>query len=247
MRTSTYIWTLVCLLLCITTTSAVVVTTNSSSGVDTNSATLIGNLTNFTGSTAQVWFVYDMFSHPQPHATWGLNENLSAYSFKSDNQSKTTNGTFTVNLEGIKDGMFAEKTYYFRACANDSTNYSCGNELNFTLTAVSLTTTQNFGKYYDELIESRFNLTLMAALIPKPYTNIMTGESGQYIFWGLIFSVIFLCFWIRSEDVTIPAITGLILASILVAFLPPGWKKLAESLLVVSIFAVIYSIIHGRR
>lgn len=191
----------------------------------TNYITLNGNSSINTQST--VWFEYG--------------KNSNSYMYRTANQSMSTGGLFSQKVEGIQ--LIPNTMYYFRAVGTGS-GTSYGDDLNFTTKALTPFEEKDFGKNYDELKEGKFNISTLATVLPKTYTDMMLQSS---IFYGLFFGLIFLAIWIRSEDVILPALLGMSIGAAIFVFLPPTWMKLAQSLFVISLAAAIYALIKSRK
>jgi hypothetical protein len=84
------------------------VDTLSATNIDSNSATLRGNLTDDGNDTNDVYFKWGTSSG-------NLNRTLTA-------GTKSNTGTFSKNLSGLNDNT----TYYYRACADNSSGSDCG-------------------------------------------------------------------------------------------------------------------------
>ena len=119
-----------------------------------------------------------------------------------------------------------------------------GDDFNFTTTNLSPFEEKNFSKNYEELKDSKFNMSNLANILPKTYTDLMLETR---IFYGIFFGVIFLAIWIRQEDVTLPALLGMIIGGSIWYFLPGEWMKLAQSLFIVAFACLVYALIKGRK
>lgn len=207
--------------------SATITTIGSTTGI--SNATLTGNIDNL-GSypPVEVWFEYG--------------GNSGRYTSHSDHISVNATGDFSIDIIGFP--LILEQTYYFRAAGNVNNMSIFGSEMSFTLQSAVDMPEKNFGKNFEELKESRFNITKLAAVLPKTWTDIILETR---IFYGLFFGMIFLALWIRQEDVGIPAMLGLLIGGTLWYWLPPEWMKLVQSLIIVSLAALIYAAIKGRK
>lgn len=205
----------------------VAVETLPASDVGTNYVTLNGNLTKLEGGSATVWFEYG--------------REKGKYTYRTENTTLTSAGNFSEKIEGIQ--LMPGTTYYFRACANGSV-MSYGEDLSFQTQSLPSFETKNFGKHYTELEESKLNITNLANVLPKSYTDIMVDSR---IFYGLFFGLIFLAMWIRQEDVTIPSLLGMIIGGTIWVFLPGEMLKLAQALFIIAFAGLVYSLIKGRR
>lgn len=206
-------------------TSAVSIETLAATSIDTDSAILNGNVTNIS-SSAVVRFQYGIVS--------------GTYIYITDNQTITTNGTFTATVRGFP--TIAGHTVYFRAVATEGSTTVYGSELSYTLSAVTQITEYTFDTNYQELKDANFNITNLATAAPKAYTDIMGT-----IFYGFLFGIPFIVMWIRQEDVTLPAIVGIILSGTIFSYLPETWLKVGYALFIVSIAGLVYQFYKSRR
>lgn len=191
----------------------------------TNYVTLNGEVTAIDTPSATVWFEYGMIS--------------GVYLYRTPNQTVTSTGSFNRTIRGIQ--LIPGKTYYYRAVGTASPEIY-GDIENFTLNVLTPIPTQDFGEHYEELEEAKFNLSKLAVVIPKTFTDIMGN-----LFFGLLFALIFLGIWLRQEDVGIPALLGMLVGGSIWFLLPEEFVKISYSLLVVSLGALVYSLIKGRK
>lgn len=96
----------------------------------------------------------------------------------------------------------------------------------------------DFDKYYDDLANSNFTLQNLTTVGAAPYENLFGS-----IFWGIVFGTIFIMLWISMEDVTIPALLGMIIGGSVWTLMPPEWVQIAMSLTVVSLAGLVYSLL----
>ena len=89
------------------------VETLSATNIDDNSATLRGNLTDDGNDSNDVYF------------TWGTSSNNLNRTLTAGTKSST--GTFSKNLSGLNDNT----TYYYKACADNSSGSDCGSTESF--------------------------------------------------------------------------------------------------------------------
>lgn len=94
----------------------------------------------------------------------------------------------------------------------------------------------NFDKNFNNLTQSNLTLSNVTRLGALPYEDILGS-----IFWGLVFTIIFAILWITMEDITIPALVGLICGGSIWYLLPGEWVSVGMSLTVVSMAGLIYS------
>ena len=202
-------------------------TIGSSNGI--SNATLTGNIDNLgLYQPVEVWFEYG--------------GKTGCYLQHSDHLSVNATGNFVINISGFP--LILEQTYYFRAGGNVSGEITRGSEMSFTLDTPTPMPIKNFGKHFEELKESRFNLNRLTTVLPKTWTDIILETR---IFYGIFFGMIFLALWIRQEDIGIPALLGMLIGGTLWYWLPPEWMNLVQSLFIVSFAALIYATIKGRK
>ena len=204
---------------------AISVVTQAATGVTTDTATISGVLSGLTRPSAVVYLEYSSKS--------------GIYNFKTPNQTVTANGTFTAILSGAP--LVEKKTYYYRAVAKDGLTTAKGAQFSFTTGTVTAITGYDFDAHFDELIADDLNISSMAATSAKPYTDIVGA-----IFYGIVFGLIFLMMWLRQEDITVPSIVGLLIGGSIWSLMPPDWRPVAYSLMIVSFGGLMYSIIKGR-
>ena len=213
----------VLLLLAQPSTAVLVMTTNAASGISAGGVTLNGTVAGVAGS-AVVWFEYGTVP--------GL------YIYKTENQTVTVAGDFTQIISGMP--IISGTVYYYRAVGYDTTIYN-GAEVSFTTSAISTIPDYDFDAHFTNLTDSELDPTNMSKTAAQPYTTLLGS-----IFWGILYSAIFVMIWIRQEDISIPSILGLIIGASLWGTMPSDWTSMAMSLTVVSFAGVLYSIIKGR-
>lgn len=211
---------LLLLVIIITPVSADNVVTLPATSVDTDSATLSLNLSNLTNGYTTAWFEY------------GGNENSLRFRTAYTNRS---NGSYSVTINSFP--LIAGQTFYYRGMATSLT----GNMSNFTLTGVSAFTDYNFDAIEDDFLDAGFNLSEQVETLPLVYEDLLGT-----LFWGIIFALIFIIMWIRQEDVTNPAILGIIISVAIFTMTPVEYLKVGYALLIVSIAGIIVSIIFKK-
>ncbi len=95
---------------------------------------------------------------------------------------------------------------------------------------------------FNNLTNSTLDPVNMTAVAVAPYTDIMGN-----IFYGILFSMVFGMIWMRQEDITMPALLGLIIGGSIWGLMPGDWTSMAMSLTVVSFAGLMYSLIKGRN
>lgn len=102
-------------------------------------------------------------------------------------------------------------------------------------------TNYSFDRNFDNLTSSNLSLNNLTSVGAAPYTDIMGS-----VFWGFLFSMIFIMIWIRQEDITIPALLGLLIGGSMWTLMPADWVAFAMSLTIVSFAGLVYSLVKGR-
>lgn len=209
-----------------TVASSLIATTLPETNVLANGATFNGNVAAVVGS-ADYWFEYGT--------------NPASLNLKTPTETTTIAIPFSSVQEGTQ--FMAGTTYYYRAVASSGgvTVYGVTIE-SFTTSSITQVANHDFDAHFNELITSNFNLSNMTSVGAAPYTDVF----GQ-IFWGFIFSLIFVMLWIRQEDVTIPSLLGFVIGGSIWTLMPPEWVSFAMSLTVISLFGIAYSLIKGRN
>lgn len=205
------------------------IVTTSATSVNTKSAILNGyvsieNNPELVNTQKNLYFKYGaksgIYHYNSPVQQTTLTYNNSIYYDLSDN---------TV--------LFPGKTYYY--ILTDGT--ISGDEISFTVSSLTNLTARDFDKNYQELDDSNFDLEATAIVLPKPYTDILGA-----IFWGLVFSIIFIVGWIRQGEVTNMSIAGILIGASIFAFVPPEFRQVAYGLLAVSIMGILVSTIYKK-
>ena len=105
----------------------------------------------------------------------------------------------------------------------------------------------------DDLINS-----LGGETVPEPgedtinWTGLISTIGGAYtstlgpLAYTLIFSIPFLMMWITQRDMTLPGLVGALLGLFIIVRLPAEFHLVAVTFIVISIVAVIYSLVKER-
>lgn len=200
------------------------ITTNAASGVGADSVTMNGDATGIVGS-AVVWFEYSTIS--------------GKYAYKTDNQTLASDQAFTQLLIGVP--FISNTVYYYRAVGYDGA-LATGAEQTFTTSALAAVSDYNFESNFAELEDSQLELTNTSKVAVKPYTDVMGT-----IFWGILYALIFAIIWIRQQDITIPALLGLLIGAFLWGAMPEDWRAVGMSLTVISFAGIMFTLIRGRQ
>jgi len=200
------------------------VITNTGTSITTSGATLNGD---FVSVSLPVTAYFEFTGSP------------SSYKYKTPNQNVGTNGAFSANVKGFP--FISGRKYYYRAVANNGIDTAYGNQVEITMLSLTPISDYDFDHEFNNLTNASFDPQNMSQVAVFPYTNVLGT-----LFWGFLFGILFLMLWMRSEDVTIPALLGLIIGGSLWAFMPAEWVQMAASLTVISFAGLIYSLIKGR-
>lgn len=77
-----------------------------------------------------------------------------------------------------------------------------------------------------------------------PYTNInIIGNFFYLIIWALIFVMM----WINQGKITLPAVLGMIIGAAVLAMLPAQYQLVAQAMVAIGFFAVLYVFFRERR
>ena len=148
-------------------------------------------------------------------------------------------GAYSTIMEGLP--LSSGGTYYYRACSE----CGYGAEVSFTLGAVTpIPTTTYEEQYYAPFVETKWNMAALAEVVPTAYTD----KWGMFI-WALFWGGLMLAFWIRQEDVTIPAFLYIIvfIALQLSNWIPVEMIGISYLMLLVSFGGIFVSWFVGRK
>lgn len=201
-------------------TAVLVITTNAATDITSGSVTLNGVAAGVVAPTV-VWFEYSGTS--------------TGYKYKTANQTITVDGAFSTTLNGVP--LMTNSQYYYRAVGGGTS----GAQVSFQMLKLTAIPDYNFDSGFQDVVDSKLNPTNMSLVASTPYTDILGS-----IFWGIVFSLIFVIIWIRQEDITIPTFLGLIIGASLWSSMPSDWTSMAMSLTVVSFAGLMYSILKSR-
>jgi hypothetical protein len=221
------------------------VTTDNVTSITPDSAVFQGS---FSGSTpALVWFMYGGASNTYAYTTPKLN--------------LTSGTTFSAVA---KNGFYSNRTIYLRA----GSTCGFGSEISFNVTNASVVMETDFGANMQSIMYNTANPApvegtgatdpgssagpldagVLAGEIPKAYYQSfgLNAQMGLLVFWGFIIMIIFVVLYIRSENVTTPALLGMTIGWVVMSYVPNEWAMAGEALLVVSIAAMGFMIVKGR-
>jgi hypothetical protein len=115
-------------------------------------------------------------------------------------------------------------------------------------TPVTTISTPVFGGHFPSLVDTGLDPGSLVSDMSKAFTEQMgaSREVGSLVFWGFIIMCLFIVLYLRSENVTTPALLGMIIGWVLMSYVPGEFKLVGEALLVVALAAMAFTIIKGR-
>lgn len=191
----------------------------------TSAATMVGN-NNATwsatgGSGTYGWFQWGMKSGQ----TWAHTPNVTI-----------TGGAFSYTMRGTP--MFGNTAYYFKAC--DETG--CGAQQTFTTLVVTPLPLTTFGAFAVNITENGFEPQNAFWNAMRPYTAV----TGETIFYGLIFALVFVGLWLRTRGTAVASMFGMICVGLFASAavglqlgLPPEFVSVGQALLYLSLTGAI--------
>lgn len=208
----------------------------------------------YTGTLpADVWFMYGGKTNTYPYTT--------------DKVNLTTG----MNFSAVGDsGFYSNRTLYVRAMST----CGAGPEVNFKVSNVTPLQNTNFGLVMEVMIfESAdpsphagngtgdeanisaeaaatgpFDPLLLMQELPKAYYMSFgaTESLGLTLFWGFVFLIIFMVLYLRSENITAPALLGMVIGWCVMSYVPGEFAQAGQALLVIAIGAMGFILIKGR-
>lgn len=176
----------------------------------------------------EVWFIYG-----GAHNT---------YSARTPIQNISCPANFNAT---VLSGFYPNTTVYIRAGGSEG----YGNEVTVVVPSITPIVQTTYHVRGDVILNANFDLLPMMAELPKAFGQQMGAPNettGTLIFWGFVISCIFIVLYLRSENVMTPALLGLVLSWVLLAFVPADFKVMGYALMVVSMGVLLYVIIKGR-
>ena len=161
--------------------SQAVPTTGSPTGITSNSVNI--SVTNLVGTSAYVEY----------------GANSGGEMWYSDTWNVTSNAT-TVVIYGAP--LIGGQTYYAKAC--DDTG--CGNEVSFTLSAITPLPTTTYGAQLQSMMITHFSILYLAGQLFAAYTNVVPAT----VMFGIIFGMIVIGIWYRTKSVRLIGILMMI-------------------------------------
>lgn len=206
-----------------------IVLTRAAIDVTNKTATFVGTLA--TGFEDKVWFEYGMSP-----------DTLNVATEKTGNITGDSAKTFTKTMPATV--MFPGTTYYYRAVSKNNGN---GSVLSFTIPV--FTDAQYIPQVfepeqtrYEQFVEADFNFSQMGTIISDAYSSVW----GAY-FYGILFIAIFGAYWLRQEDVTLPAFLYVILSATIYSYIPVDWHLFIWVSVAVAMAAMLYPLYRNLR
>lgn len=202
--------------------------TGAVAGVTNNAATFT-----CAGASGSTWYQY------------GTNPNyLNFWTPKKT----AVGGVSTVTQNG--GPIYPSTTYYVSAC--DSTGCDATPET-FTTLAVTPLAFNDMGTAITNMTENNFNMLYIPDNIMTPYKWLLpTNTAGRMttIVFGVMMLFIYVGFWIRSRNVFIPALVGLLTAGFVLfpgtglnLGIPTMFADIAQGLLYASLAGLLLSLL----
>ena len=191
----------------------------------TGVATMVGNNNaslSATGASGTVgWFQWGM----KTGQTWAHTPNVTI-----------SGGSFSYTMRGTP--LFGSTTYYYKAC--DQTG--CGSQEEFTTAIVTPLPETTFGEFAINITENGFDPQNAFWNAMRPYTSV----TGDTIFYGLIFALIFVGLWLRTRGTAVASMFGMICVGLFASTavglqlgLPPEFISVGQALLYLSLTGAI--------
>ncbi len=195
--------------------------TNPATGV-TNTSVIFNGVTDIAD---QFWF------------EWSATPD--GFTMQTPNQTVGAGTAYSYTVEGIP--LFSGQTYYYRAARYGAH----GATQSFTMgTVLPLATATYTEQYYNPFIATKWNMAALAEVVPTAYT-----DKWGYLIWAILWGGLFLAFWIRQEDVTVPAFLYIIIfiGLNLTNWMPTELVSVSWLILVVSFGGIFYTWFRSRK
>jgi len=220
------IWLVILTVLFLVSTTTAAVTDTSVTGITASSATLWANTTSSNFS-----YYFD------------IGTSSGAYSSRTSSEYQTETGEFSYQQKGYP--LFPDTTYYIRPVVSTATT-EYGPETHFTTSTHPTITQQDEVSDISDRLWSIVDADYDLMVIGDDLIGFWTDTMGT-LFFGLIFSIVFLALWIRMADITIPLLIGLLTGTTLIGLMPPEWQSIGYALFAVSLAGFIYMLYKKRR
>jgi len=169
---------------------------------------------------------------------------LDGFTMATDTENITAGDP--VEIRSPRFPFIDNTTYYYRIAREDANGtISYGETLTFTAASVApLPTTTYKEEHYKPFVRAKWNLTELAGIVPVPYF----ARFG-YLLWAIFWGAILMAFWVRQEDVTIPAFIYLIVFTILnlADWLPSSFVAVSWVFAGICLGAILYTLFRGRK
>ena len=134
------------------------------------------------------------------------------------------------------------ETYYYRIVRDDG---EVGATMTFAAGEVyPVATTTYTEEHYEPFVEAEWDIGALAGVVPVPYF----ARFG-YLLWAIFWGAILMAFWVRQEDVTIPAFIYLIVFTVLnlADWLPSSFVAVSWVFAGICLGAILYTLFRGRK
>ena len=153
----------------------------------------------------------------------------------------TSLGNETIEIDSPRVPFTNNATYYYRIARDGG----YGDTLTFIADSVApIPTTTYKEEHYKPFVRAKWNLTELAGIVPVPYF----ARFG-YLLWAIFWGAILMAFWVRQEDVTIPAFIYLIVFTVLnlADWLPSSFVAVSWVFAGICLGAILYTLFRGRK
>ena len=151
--------------------------------------------------------------------------------------------TAELRVEGMP--LLSGQSYFARAFAD---GYAPSLREPMQLLSAVQVPYETMGVQWDAgLNREPFNISAYVMLGPSVFGDVMGGGSlGVAIAVGVLMMFILVALWLRQQDVIIPLILGLITSFTVLALVPPEFKAVGYTLLIISLVGIIWQVFKNR-
>ena len=206
---------------------------------------LLLSVINASGAFPVQSSVYDLAYANEAYIIWETNipsDNRVEYSLNSDMSaslwSDWDNTTTTPKI--FIETLNKDDTYYYEVSSINAGDTTTSSTLSFN----TQNNTHGFSKHFDRIFTiNPFDGWGVGQSMVQTYVNTV----GEYVFFTLFITPIFLVIALRTESVVIPTVLALIGTTLLFPLLPPEFDLVAKVILSLAIAGTIWHFFIGRR
>lgn len=203
-------------MLCMVSLASAAPTTSAATSIGNNNFTFQG-----TGSADPGWFQWGMAAGQ----SWAKTPNITP-----------SGGAISYTMRGSP--VYGCTSYYYRAC--DATG--CGSEVSFMTTAVTALPVITYGAFAENITENRFDPGNVFWNAMRPYTTV----TGDTVFYGLIFAMVFVGAWLRTRGTAMATQFGMLCSALFVSSavglqlgLPPEFVAVGQAVMYISLASAV--------